>query len=178
MITQVLADAGHEPGGQGAEFAGDVDVGVVEAEGGARVADVHVRGEPHLVAGVQGAVRDPFQAAYDGVGGVRGGVEDGADDRVGAVAGEAVGAGAQGGQVAGERDLAGGRGVHGEPGFGGQRPARGRLERGVAGEPAGGDGGRAGCQGYGDGSGRCFDGAHPSSVLADPVTGQREGGTG
>ena len=67
------------------------------------------------------------------------GVEDGADDRVGAVAGEAVGAGAQGGEGAGEGDPAGGRGVHGEPGFGGQRAARRRLERGVAGEPAGGD---------------------------------------
>ncbi len=99
------ADAGDEPGRQGAEFAGDLDVGVVEAEGRAGVADVEVRGEPRLVAGPQGAVGDGFQAAYDGVGGVRGGGQDRADDRVGAVAGESVAAGPQGGQVPGEGDL-------------------------------------------------------------------------
>ena len=71
VITQVSRCPGHEPGGQRAEFAGDVDVGVVEAERADRVADVHLRGEPDLVAGLQGAVGDPLQAAYDGVGGVR-----------------------------------------------------------------------------------------------------------
>lgn len=85
-----VTGAGHEPGGQRAELAGDVHVGVVETEGAAGVADVQVRREPCLVAGFQGAVGDAFEAAYDRVGAVVGVVQDGTDDRVGAVAREAV----------------------------------------------------------------------------------------
>lgn len=170
-----VADAGHEPGGQGAEFARDVDVGVVEAEGGARVADVDVRGEPHLVAGLQGAVGDAVQAAYDRVGGVGRGLHDRPDDRVGAVAGEAVPARAQRGQGTGERDPARRRGVHGEPGLGGQRPAGRRLQRGVAGEPARRDGGRARGDGYGDGCGRRFDSAHAFSLPGSPLSASGSG---
>lgn len=80
-----VADTGHEPGGQRAQLAGHVHVGVVEAERGARVADVQVRGEPDPVAGPQGAVGDVFEAAYDRVGGVGRVLQDRADDRVRAV---------------------------------------------------------------------------------------------
>ncbi|MDH6610973.1 hypothetical protein M2164_006608 [Streptomyces sp. SAI-208] len=170
-----LPHAGDEPCGQGAEFARDVDVGVVEAEGRLRVADVRVRGEPHLVAGGQGAVGDPLQAADDGVGGVRFRGEDGPDDGVGGVSGEAVGAGAQGGEVAGQGDAAGGGGVDGEPGFAGQRAARVWLQSGVAGDPPGDDSGCAGGQGCGDGGGRRFDSAHVFSVAGDGGWGQWTG---
>lgn len=121
------AGAGHEPGRERAEFARDPDLGVVEVEGAARVADVEVRREPGTVPGLQRAVRDAFEAAYDGVGAVLGGVEDRADDGVGAVARQPVAAGAERGQVPGEGDPAGRGAVHGEPGFGGQRPAGGAL---------------------------------------------------
>lgn len=168
--------AGHAPGGERAEFAGQGHVAVVEPEGAARVADVQFGGEPDLVAGLQAAVGDAFETAYDGVGGAVGPGEDLADDRVHALADEAVGARAEGGQGAGQGDLAGGGAVHGEPWFGGQGAAGGCLECGVAGEAAGGDAGgpgEAGGEGYGDGGGRRPDSAHRSSVVAGEGFGQR-----
>ncbi|GHF88055.1 hypothetical protein GCM10018783_68130 [Streptomyces griseosporeus] len=66
--------------------------------------------------------------------------------------------------------------MHGEPGFGGQWSAGGRLERRVAGEPAGDHGGGPGTHHGGDGSGRRSDSAHPSSVPAERFTGQWEAG--
>ncbi|CAM5686998.1 hypothetical protein SVIOM342S_10163 [Streptomyces violaceorubidus] len=172
------ARSGQEPGRERTELPRDLDVGVLQVQGRARVPDVQVRGEPRPVAGLQGAVRDAFEAAYDGVGAVFGGAEDRAEDGVGAVTGEPVPAGAQCGQVPGEGDLSGGGAVHGEPGLGGQRPAGGRLERGVAGEPADGDARHPGRQGCGDGGCRCGDSAHGASLLVESSGGQwtRDGG--
>lgn len=121
---------------------------------------------------------DALQAAYDGVRRVRGGLEYGPDHGVESVAAQAVRARAQGGQVAGERDLARGGGVDGQAWLGGQGPARGRLEGGIAGEPAGRDRGRAGTDDCDDGSGRRSGGAHRPSVRARAPTGQWGGAGG
>ena len=82
-----VAGAGHEPGGQRRRVRrGSSTSSWSRPSALPRVADVELRGEPDPVARLQGAVGDALQAAYDGVGGVRDGVEDGADDRVDAVA--------------------------------------------------------------------------------------------
>ena len=51
VMTQVSRSPGTNQAGSGAEFAGHLDVGAVEAEGVAGAAGVHLRGQPHLVAG-------------------------------------------------------------------------------------------------------------------------------
>ncbi|GGM89802.1 hypothetical protein GCM10011578_006900 [Streptomyces fuscichromogenes] len=63
--------------------------------------------------------------------------------------------------------------MHGEPGFGGQRPAGRCLQRGVTGEPSRDHTGRTGGEYGTDGGGRDFDWAHLSSVGADIGGGQR-----
>ncbi|CAM5680934.1 hypothetical protein SALBM217S_07428 [Streptomyces griseoloalbus] len=93
------AGAGHEPRGQGAEFAGDLDVLLGEPEGADRGAPVQLRGEPDAGAGSEDAELDPLQAADNGVGGVRDPVEDGAEDGVQAGGLHPVRAGAQRGDA-------------------------------------------------------------------------------
>ena len=159
-----VAYAGEEPCREGAEFAGDVDVGAVEAEGVAGVADVHLRGEPHPVARFEDAVGDPHQAAYDRIGGVRDAVDDVADHRMAAGAGEPVGAGAQGRQTAGEGDALLGGGVHGETGVAREGVVGRWFQGNVAGVPADRHGGRPGTDHGGGGHGRRGNQAHLTSV--------------
>ncbi len=146
-----LPVARHEPGGQRPQFSGDVDVGAVEAERVARVADVHLGGQAHPRARLEGAVGDPLQTADDRVRRVRHVVQEGADDGVAARAGEAVGAGPQRGEAAGEGDPPGAGGVHREPGVARQRPVGRGFEDHVAGVPAGRHRGRAGTDHRGGG---------------------------
>ncbi len=114
---------GHEPRRERAELAGDVHVGVVEAEGGARVPEVHLGGEGDPGAGVESAVGDGEEPAHDGVRAVVGVREHGPDDGVHPGRDQAVRAGAQGGEGAGQRDPAVTGGVDAEPGAAGERRA-------------------------------------------------------
>ncbi|GAA4939896.1 hypothetical protein GCM10023238_01880 [Streptomyces heliomycini] len=107
-ITQVSRAPGTNHAGRG-RVRRELEVGVVQAEGAARVADVQVRGEPGAVAGFRGAVRDAFEAAHDGVGESGTPGSTGPTDRVEVVTGEAVASGPQCGEVPGEGHLAGGR---------------------------------------------------------------------
>ena len=85
VMTQVSRAPGTNQAGSGAEFAGDrrrrCGRGRARCPGRrcARCGVSHT-----LSPGSRRAVGDAFQAAYDGVGGVRGVVEDGADDGVAA----------------------------------------------------------------------------------------------
>lgn len=70
------AGRGHQPGRQGAELAGDLDVLVGEPEGADRRADVQLGGEADAGAWAEDPALDAFEAADDGVRGVRDAVED------------------------------------------------------------------------------------------------------
>lgn len=152
------------PGGQFAELAGDPHLAEGQAERAAGVAAVHLGREADLVAGGEDAVVDTFQPAHDGVGGLVGPVDHGADDGVDVLAGQPVRAGAQRGEGPGQGDLPGGRRVDGEFAVGGERSAGRRLEGDVAGEPAGRDRCRAGADECGDGRCRRGNRAHTLSV--------------
>ncbi len=77
-----VAPAGDVPGGQGPQFAGDLDVLVVQGEVGARVAAVQLGGEPDLRARFEESLADALQPAHDGVGGRGGALDHRSDDRV------------------------------------------------------------------------------------------------
>lgn len=140
-----------------------------------RVAAVQLRGDPDLGAGFQVAAVDPLQSADDRVGGVMGVFDHRADDRVDAVAHQSVPAGPQRGEGAGQGDLPGRRGVHGEPAVGGERSSGRRPERGVAGVPAGRDSCRTDAEDRGDGCCRDCCRAHGSSVGGCAAPCQRTG---
>lgn len=171
-----VAVAGDEPGGQGAQLAGDLDVLVIEAEAAEGVAAVQLRGEADPGARFQAAACDPLQAAYDGVGGaVRCPVEDGSDDGVGVAARQPVRAGAQGGEGAGQGDLSGRGGVHGESAVAGEGARGASREGGVAGVAAGRDRCRADAEDRGDGRCRRFCRAHRPSLAGRGPRCQRAG---
>lgn len=167
--------AGHEPGGQGAELAGDLDLAVFEAEGRGGVTAVQLGREADLGPGAQGAAVDALQPAHDGVGGLVGLVDHRADDGVDVVTDQPVGTGAQRGEGTGQGDLPGRRRVHGDSAVGGERTSERRLEGGVACVPAGRDRCRTGAEDGGDDCCRRCCRAHCFSLMAARALGQRAG---
>lgn len=116
---------------------------------------------------------DPYQTADDRVGGVRDAVDDIADHRMAAGAGEPVGAGPQGRQAAGEGDALLGGGVHGEPGVAREGLVRRRFQGNVTRVPADRHGGRPGTYHGDGGDGRRSTQAHLTSVRSGAGRGHR-----